>query len=115
MPLPVMVAPVLSVLAGDREPASIAGWAVDGTLGGSGSISGPVNVLSGGTLAPGNSPGIIDTGDLTLDAGAAPGAHAIPAKLKYYYCVKKSGFCAPKKMAVRPSARAWSTSAAATP
>ena len=38
--------------------------------------------------------------DLTLDAGAAPGAHAIPAQLKYYYCVKKSGFCAPKKTAI---------------
>ncbi len=38
--------------------------------------------------------------DLTLDAGAASGAHVIPAQLKYFYCVKKSGFCAPKKTAI---------------
>jgi len=37
-----------------------------GTLGGNGSASGAVNVL--GTLAPGNSIGVINTGDLTLGA-----------------------------------------------
>lgn len=41
-----------------------------GTLGGSGIISGAVSVASGGTLAPGNSPGIITTGDLTFVSGA---------------------------------------------
>ena len=37
---------------------------------------------------------------LALDAGAPSGSHSIPAKLKYYYCVKKSGFCAPKKIEI---------------
>ena len=37
-----------------------------GTLGGSGTIGGAVTVNSGGTLAPGNSPGILSTGNLSL-------------------------------------------------
>ena len=37
-----------------------------GTLGGTGTISGPVTVNAGGTLAPGLSPGIINTGNLVL-------------------------------------------------
>ena len=41
-----------------------------GTLGGSGSIAGAVTVNSGGTLAPGNSPGLLSVGSLTLDAGS---------------------------------------------
>ncbi|WP_298867210.1 LamG-like jellyroll fold domain-containing protein, partial [uncultured Gimesia sp.] len=40
------------------------------TLGGSGTIDAPVTVNSGGHLVPGSSPGIINTGDLTLGAGA---------------------------------------------
>jgi fibronectin-binding autotransporter adhesin len=36
------------------------------TLGGSGSIAGSVTIQSGATLAPGNSPGILRTGTLTL-------------------------------------------------
>jgi len=51
------------------------GWLTDtavtvqsgGLLGGSGTISGFVNVLSGGTFSPGNSPGLITTGSLSLD------------------------------------------------
>jgi autotransporter-associated beta strand protein len=39
-----------------------------GTLGGSGNISGAMMVNSGGTLAPGNSPGLLTVGSLTLDA-----------------------------------------------
>ena len=39
-----------------------------GTLGGSGT-TGPVNVLSGGTIAPGNSPGLLTTGALALNTG----------------------------------------------
>ncbi len=35
-------------------------------LGGSGSTSGAVTIASGGILAPGNSPGILSTGDLSL-------------------------------------------------
>ena len=41
-----------------------------GTLAGSGSITGDVTVASGGSLTPGNSPGILSTGNLTLSAGS---------------------------------------------
>jgi outer membrane autotransporter protein len=40
-----------------------------GTLGGSGTL-GDVTVSSGGTLAPGNSPGILNVNSLTLNAGS---------------------------------------------
>jgi len=41
-----------------------------GTLGGNGTVNGTVLVQSGGTLAPGNSPGLLKTGSLTLEAGS---------------------------------------------
>jgi autotransporter-associated beta strand protein len=41
-----------------------------GTLAVNGSLDSPVTVLSSGTLAPGLSTGIIETGDLTLDSGS---------------------------------------------
>ncbi|MEI6032769.1 MAG: autotransporter-associated beta strand repeat-containing protein [Verrucomicrobiae bacterium] len=41
-----------------------------GTLGGSGTIAGSVNIKSGGTLAPGNSPGLLTVGSLVLDGGS---------------------------------------------
>jgi len=40
------------------------------TLGGSGTINGDITVESGGTLAPGNSIGILNVGQLTLGDGA---------------------------------------------
>jgi autotransporter-associated beta strand protein len=40
------------------------------SLGGSGSIGGNVKVQSGGFLAPGNSPGILTLGSLTLESGS---------------------------------------------
>lgn len=40
------------------------------TLGGSGTVAGSVTVNSGGTLAPGNSPGILTVGSLVLNSGA---------------------------------------------
>ncbi len=40
------------------------------TLGGSGSISAPVTINADAALAPGSSPGVLSTGDLTLDADA---------------------------------------------
>ncbi|MEN6496181.1 MAG: autotransporter-associated beta strand repeat-containing protein, partial [Thermoguttaceae bacterium] len=40
------------------------------TLGGSGTISGQISVAAGGHLAPGNSPGILHTGNVTLASGA---------------------------------------------
>lgn len=39
-----------------------------GTLAGSGTVGNTI-ISSGGRIAPGNSPGILDTGDLTLDGG----------------------------------------------
>lgn len=41
-----------------------------GLLGGSGTISGTVVVNAGGRLSPGNSPGVLTIGTLTLNAGA---------------------------------------------
>ncbi len=41
-----------------------------GTLGGTGTISNTVTVNSGGTIGPGTSPGILNTGTLTLTAGS---------------------------------------------
>lgn len=38
-----------------------------GTLSGTGKLTGPVTISSGATLSPGNSPGIISTGTLTVD------------------------------------------------
>lgn len=38
---------------------------------------------------------------LTLDPAAPSGHHEIAAKLKYYYCVAASGYCAPKKEEIR--------------
>jgi len=35
--------------------------------------------------------------DLALDRQAPSGKHEIDGQLVFYYCVKKSGFCAPKK------------------
>jgi fibronectin-binding autotransporter adhesin len=42
---------------------------LEGTLSGSGTI-GKTSIQSGATLAPGNSPGTLHTGDLTLEAGS---------------------------------------------
>lgn len=41
-----------------------------GTLGGNGSISSAVTVNDGGAIAPGNSPGVLSVGSLTLATGA---------------------------------------------
>lgn len=40
---------------------------------------------------------------LSLDGSAKPGRHEIEADVKYFYCVAKSGFCAPKKERVKVS------------
>lgn len=44
-----------------------------GILGGSGSIIGDLSVANGGTLAPGQSPAILNTGNLTLLSGSSLG------------------------------------------
>ena len=41
-----------------------------GTLNGSGTLAGPIQVNAGANLAPGTSPGVLSTGSATLDAGA---------------------------------------------
>ena len=41
-----------------------------GTLSGGGALNGPVSVASGGKVAPGTSPGVLDTGNLTLASGS---------------------------------------------
>jgi autotransporter-associated beta strand protein len=41
-----------------------------GTLGGSGTVGGTVDVKAGGTLAPGNSPGVLTTGATTFESGS---------------------------------------------
>jgi ABC-type phosphate transport system substrate-binding protein len=37
---------------------------------------------------------------LHVDKSAAAGAHEVPAKLTYFYCVTASGYCAPAKVDV---------------
>ena len=38
--------------------------------------------------------------NVRLDPQAAPGDHKLKTRLKYFYCVTKSGFCAPAKVSV---------------
>ena len=38
---------------------------------------------------------------LTLDDKAPSGRHELEGKLTYFYCVVKSGFCAPKRLALK--------------
>ncbi len=46
--------------------------------------------------------GVVDPLVVTLhvDKSAARGAHEVPAKLTYFYCVTASGYCAPAKVDV---------------
>lgn len=39
--------------------------------------------------------------ELLLADGAPAGEHEIEGKLTYFYCVKASGFCAPKRTSIR--------------
>ena len=55
-----------------------------GTLGGSGT-TGAVTVLSGGTLAPGTSPGILNVGDTVLEAGSTLGIEINGATIDTQY------------------------------
>jgi len=38
--------------------------------------------------------------EIVTDAGAPAGTHTLNGELTYFYCVKASGFCAPKKTSV---------------
>ena len=55
---------------GSTAAASAVTVASGATLGGPGMVNGPVTVTSGGTLSPGNSPGLLGTGPLTLSPGS---------------------------------------------
>ena len=55
---------------GSTAPGSAVTLASGGTLGGSGTINGTATVNSGGTLAPVTSPGVINTGNLSLSSGS---------------------------------------------
>ena len=49
--------------------------------------------------------GIFDTVDplefdLQVESSAPPGEHMLSGNLTYFYCIKASGFCAPKKTTV---------------
>lgn len=57
------------LLVDGTTASSVTTVASGGTLGGHGTV-GSVTVQSGGTLAPGNSPGILNTGNITLAAGS---------------------------------------------
>ena len=48
---------------------------------------------------------VVDAVTLTLDLddSISSGSHEIEGKLTYFYCVAKSGFCAPKKTPVKIS------------
>ena len=48
-------------------PVTVASGA---TLGGTGTVSGTITTQSGGTVAPGNSPGILNSGNVTLVSGS---------------------------------------------
>jgi len=66
-----------------------------GVLGGSGTV-GALTVQTGGTLAPGNSPGIINTGDFSLNSGAVlamelTGSNATPVAGTNYDQVNVNG------------------------
>lgn len=58
------------IVSGSIAAASAVAVNSGGTLGGSGTIGGSVTVSSGGFLAPGNSPGVLTVGSLTLNSGS---------------------------------------------
>lgn len=58
------------IVNGSLAASSAVAVNTGGTLGGSGTIGGVVTVASGGFLAPGNSPGVLTVGSLTLSTGS---------------------------------------------
>jgi autotransporter-associated beta strand protein len=58
------------LINGSTAAASAVTVSATGTLGGSGTIGGVVTIKSGGTLAPGNSPGLLTVGSLVLEGGS---------------------------------------------
>ena len=58
------------VISGSTSASSTVTVTSGAALAGSGNAQGPVNVLSGGTISPGTSPGTIMTGDLDLMDGS---------------------------------------------
>ena len=66
---------------------------VGGTLGGNGTVAGAVVIVSGGTLSPGNSPGLLTLGSLVLDSGSTSvmQLEAITARGSTYDAVDVTG------------------------
>jgi autotransporter-associated beta strand protein len=58
------------LLNGRLLASSVVSVASGGTLGGDGAVQNALNVDPGGTLAPGNSPGRLETGQVSLPAGS---------------------------------------------
>ncbi|MEJ7590085.1 MAG: hypothetical protein WKF77_00900 [Planctomycetaceae bacterium] len=58
------------IINGTFAPSALT-LASGGTLKGSGTISAPITAQSGASVAPGNSPGILNTGNFNLQAGSA--------------------------------------------
>ncbi len=58
------------LIPGDDIVASNTIEVVNGTLGGIGTTHGPVNLLSGGSIAPGMSPGLLNTGSVSFTSGS---------------------------------------------
>lgn len=68
---PVTISAGSVLVTGSTDAASAVTVGGTGLLGGTGSVNGSVNVQSGGSLAPGLSPGLLSTGNTSLNAGAA--------------------------------------------
>jgi autotransporter-associated beta strand protein len=58
------------LVTGSTAASSAVSVASGATLAGNGTIHGTVDIAGGGTLSPGNSPGLINTGTLTMAAGS---------------------------------------------
>jgi autotransporter-associated beta strand protein len=58
------------LINGSTSSSSAVNVSSGAILGGNGTIGGAVNVNSGGFLAPGNSPGLLTVGSLTLNSGS---------------------------------------------
>src|SRR5262249_22030960 len=58
------------VVDGSLDSASAVTVNAGAALGGTGAVPGPVTIATAGTLSPGHSPGILNTGSLALTTGA---------------------------------------------
>lgn len=78
------------------------------TVAGRDGLVGPAEVAVGNEAPPppdrldSNYYEVVDPLELTLrvDPAAAGGEHRVPAEVRYFYCVVRSGFCAPKRASI---------------